>query len=240
MPDLLRSIRDLPKLVLLYLPRASSTSSPHKGRRDIFLQWPVNLRELHLNGAFNENNGPFLCSIPPSVSHLWIENCPRPMPSLVKDVLLAKGPQLEYLRVGLPERKYINSIIISYVTLACENLLHLSVNIEFLSAMWDEHRLGNEGSFDTIEVLDINCREEHDHIYLDECVTKISSLLFDGKLPKLRRLLIHRKLRWTDHSEYRTQQVAEMNDLMKALAREEGEGARVLESEAGVIIFGPR
>lgn len=241
MSDLLRSIKALEKLTRLHLPRASSYAVNKDGRSDLYRAWPPNLRELHLNGGFNWSNLNVLWTFPTSVSHLWIEHCPhRRDDLLIKRFFEFKGSQLTYLSISFPPKRTLNSAVVASIARSCESLLHLNINIEMLEDMWeDELSIVNEPSLPTVECLEIGCLEEHSDEFLIWTLIKMSGFLFSEKVPKLRRLLIHRKLKWTG-SEARARNVAEMNELLKALAREDGEVARVSENEAGVVLFGQR
>ena len=241
MSDLLRSIRGLDKLVLLYLPRAFAYVASKEQTTNQCTTWPANLREVHLNGGFKIDNQSSLKSLPPSVTDLWIENCPRPASDFMRLFFDAKGSQLESLHVTLLTRRYFHSMIIfDIIAQSCGNLRSLSVNIELFENSWGvDVALGTAFSFPCVERLDLKCLIEHDDEYLDRCLNFISGFLFSEKVPKLRKLLVDRKLRWTG-SEVRSRQTAEMNELLKALAREDGERAEIPEDQAGVVFFGQR
>lgn len=231
--DLLRSISKLDKLQVLHLPRAStSTMVDRAAFCDI---WPPNLKVLHANGGFNEQNEGRLNNLPSSVTHLWIENCPRPTRKLVQSFFTAKGAQFTFLRVGLRSRRVFLGNFASCIGSRCQNLLHLSINLETLSDAFEDAE-DPALKFATFEQLDIDCLEEHDDEELQWCLTQMSYLLFSEKMPRLRKLSIHRNLRWTA-SKAMSIQVDEINDLLKALAREDTAG-NIPEGSAGVFLHG--
>ena len=237
MSDLLRSVQGLDQLVLLYLPRASSYAASKERTAHPWRSWPPRLRELHLNGGFSKYNLPFLLKIPPTTSHLWLTNCPPPAKELVTLFFNEKGPQLETLHVALPRRRQTNVEIMFAISRQCTQVRNLSLDIELIGADWSSPwRPKTFYSFPCVERLEVGCLEGHESEYAEH-VNHMSAYLYSEKLPKLRKLLIHRDLRWTS-SKASSQQVAEMNDLLKAMAREDGEDARIPEHEAGVILFG--
>ena len=239
MSDLLRSMQSLDRLVLLYLPRASSYAASKQRGTNLCTTWPINLRELHFNGGFVENNNIFVHSLPPSVSALWFEHCPRLHLRFVMPFFDAKGAQLDYLRISLPARS-LNAEIMDCIARSCGFLLHLSINIEILDHHWQGlSSLGLGSTFPRVQCLEIDRLEEHDDDDLGAYLANLSDRLYNGDIefPSLRRLLVHRKLKWTN-SELRSKYVAEINDLLKALAQEDGEGAQICEDKAGVILFG--
>lgn len=237
MSDLLRSIQGLDQLVLLYLPRASSYAASKERTAHTCKTWPPHLRELHLNGGFSNYNLPFLLNIPPSTSELWLTNCPPPATELIKLFFDEKGPQLQTLHVALPASRHTNSDIMFAISHPCTQVRNLSVNIELIGDSWkSRYRPTTFYSFPNVERLEIGCLEGHDNEFTGY-VSDMCAYLYSEELPKLRKLLIHRYLRWTS-SEAGSLQVGEMNDLLKALAREDGEDAEIPEHEAGVILYG--
>ena len=240
MSDLLRSIQHLDRLVLLYLPRASSYATSKQRVTKLCAIWPTNLRELHLNGGFIESNYIFLQNLPPRLSALWFENCPRLSLEFVKPFFDAKGAQLDYLRIGLPAR-CLSSEIMPSVARNCTYLRHLSVNIEILDNCWDGIFFGRGLCFSSVERLDLDCLEDHNDDDLDKYLVGLSDCLHnpDTGLPSLRKLMIHRKLKWAE-KKLRLPALAEIDDLLKALAREDDEDAHISEDEAGLGFFGQR
>lgn len=240
MSDLLRSIQGLHGLVLLYLPRAYSYAASIQGVSNPCTVWPSGMRAIHINGGFNQANMRYLRSLPPSTSELWLEHCPRPAPELVKLFFTEKGSQLETLHVTIPTKRYVNSGIMFDISQGCGNVRNLCVNIELIGDRWGRRVVPETFYlFPSVERLEIGCLDDYDDVFLEGCLDNMSAYLFSERLPKLRNLLIHRRLRWMD-SEARADQVAEMNELLKALACEDGEGSKISEDEAGVVIFGGR
>lgn len=117
---------------------------------------------------------------------------------------------------------------------------NLSINIEVIGNTWGEHVVPDSFHlFPLIERLEIGCLEDHDDAFSDHCLENMSAYLFSEALPKLRILRIHWRLRWNS-SQAKLRQIDEMDNLLKALAREDGEGAEITEDMAGVLFFGNR
>ncbi len=129
----------------------------------------------------------------------------------------------------------MNSTIMSAISQGCCNVRNLYVNIELIGYKWGSH-LAPETfyPFPSVERLEIGRLEDYDDGFLDWCLENMSAYLFSEALPKLRILKCQWRLRWAD-GEVRSQQIAEMDDLLKALAREDGEGAAISEDQAGVL-----
>ncbi len=54
---------------------------------------------------------------------------------------------------------------------------------------------------------------------------------------RVRKVRAHRRLGWTATEEGR-EEVRELDELLKALAREDGANAEIEEADAGVVLFG--
>ncbi|KAM0798385.1 hypothetical protein BDR22DRAFT_384004 [Usnea florida] len=99
MIDLLRSTSLLPKLESLHLPR----SSAHDASKDpMTCTWPVALQELYISGGIHDEALVSLGSLPPSLSHLRIGNCPHLSIVSIGNLLQTKGLQLQHLEIIAP------------------------------------------------------------------------------------------------------------------------------------------
>ena len=235
--DLLRSSQKLEQLKVMKLPKA--WTPPYTGYETRYCKnWPPNAKEVHLNGAFYEINLTILCNLPDSATHLWIEQRYELHPaSLLSSFLQVKGSKLEFLRlVQRPTRNHTRALL-REVHKYCSSLQYLSVNIE-LFVFHDSN--STEGLLPTPKYS----RLDLDYFgvpgfgpSLSWMLTQVVDLLYGDKLPNLRKLGIARSLGWTD-SPYHTSQLSDLDDLLKALAREDGDAAQYSEEEAGVVNFG--
>lgn len=223
----------------MHLPRAFSNAAAGNHRSDPCTQWPPNLKVIHVNGGFNDHDIKYLTSLPPSTSEVWLEHCPVPTTESANHFFVNMGGQLETLHVTMPERKYRNWILMGLL-LDCHNLRNLSINIEVIGNNWGEQVVPESfHSFPFIERLEIGCLDDHDDEFSYHSLDNMSAYLFSEALPKLRILKIHWRLRWNSN-QTKLRRVDEMDNLLKALAREDGEGANISEDTAGVLFFGNR
>ena len=244
---LLRSIHSLDSMVTLHLPRSAShdVSKLHWG--DPSICWPRLLRELHLNGNFLHNNLMLLDAIPPSTTALYFDQSKFPVN--LNMFLQDKGSQLQFLRLGIRQETTEWDYLWDLAE-RCIHLQHLSMNLELMVSTWKlafedrafqrQKAVANNTFFPNLKVLEIDSLvvakgEWHSNHHLDE----LSDIIFDPIMmpPKLRKLLIHNNNNWL-LSGRRSRTIVEIHRFLKALAREDGEGAMVCEEEAGVDFSG--
>lgn len=149
-------------------------------------------------------------------------------------------PNLEYLKVEEPMAQFRDFHFGSDL-LSSTGIRHLCVPVDFLhSSFWidlDLIDLSDDGfdGYDTsnnLDTLELDFVRPPYH-FLD--FDRIFDSVADGPFGKLRRLNLHRTL------AQELGAVAELeflNDYLKALAREDGEGARYNEDQAGIRLFG--
>jgi hypothetical protein len=228
MSDLLRSIFYLSNLESLHLPR-SSTQDP--GKFILKYDWPPKLQELHISGGLHDPTTVYFSTLPPTVSYLAIGNCPHISMLSIGPLLLAKGSQLRYLEILAPiPRLQLGQKPLNNIMASVPNLHHLKISIDFIDTNFflnasSEHR--------SLKRLDLHCFDTDDTSQVD--ATNMYSFLEIYAFSKVRILGIHQKLGWTTENNAA---VVDLDELLKALAREDGPGAEISEDEAGVVMFG--
>ncbi len=245
---LLRSIQNLDRLVTLHLPRAASrATSIHQGSEPS-AKWPENLRELHFNGNFFEDNSRFLNTILPSTSVMYIEQSLCPSHQLLESFFEKKGSQLQFLRLGISQQQadqyHADLMFFQVLGYHCVHVQHLSMNLELIVENWQlVFPLYTKGElqppFSSVKVLEIDCLSNSDDWISNTNLQKLSDIIFDPSTmpPKLRKILLHKKLNWTA-PKLKSHILADIDSFFKALAREDGENAWISENEAGVAFLG--
>ena len=161
----------------------------------------------------------------------------------IRPLLILKGAQLQYLEIVAPipalelGHKPLNNVM-DFVP----NLRHLRISLDFLGPVFFTPSASNPDACSSLRRLDLDCFDplECGFISLEQVWQGFEwAEGKDGKFKTVRKLGISRKLRWT---EYKIGQVAvkDIDDLLKAMAREDGDGAEVGEDDAGVLMFGRR
>lgn len=237
MADLFHSIAALPNLRILHIPRASAQDLKP---RSIGIGWPSKLRKLYISGGLNGNSVLFqlmLSNAQPCLTHLSMEHCPHIDRSCIMTVLGVHGTHLRYLRIGAPMRLLHEGSLNEMVD-HLPNLVHLGISVDyidsnFLDAEITAARVGL-GALQELDLDTLDAFKPDDELMM--LPDAIWLAIADRKLPSLRKLRIHRKLGWMD-SLYSKDSVKDIDDLLKAFAREGGLGASVNETEAGVIFW---
>lgn len=240
--DLFRSIGFLVALETFYLPRASSRQSQQRLHGDV--NWPDGLREIRVSGGISDQYMMHMCGLPPSVTHLWMENCFSLTMYSIGPVLTHLAAQLQYLKIGGTMRSLGSDYRYGPLTPThlhnMSHLVYLSVSVDLLAFRFflslPEESLGG---LQALQTLEIGYPDSFAAAGFAVSASELFLAVTEGSLPKLRKLRVHRALGWTDSPEG-NEGVEELDDLLKALAREDGEGPQVPEAEAGVVIFGRR
>ena len=231
--ELSHTLQRLQSLRTLHFPRAGIQPS------DILYSClPIGLRECIVSGglkSYNIDEGPKLKRLPFNLTHLTIGNCDQLQPyDIVRIVGRLYMPKLEYLKLEKPMALAMG-MQIGCKLLATSNIRHLCAPIEFLSPdFWTGLSLGKFNascSLDTLE-LDFSLDRFYENfVNFDGIFDAVS----DGYLGNLRRLNLHRKLAPTLGNVFESDF---LNDYLKALAREDEDGAKYSEDQAGIWLFG--
>ena len=199
--------------------------------------WPVTLRELHISGGIHDEALVSLGSLPPSLSHLRIGNCAHLSSLSIGILLQTKGPQLQHLEIIAPIPALSRTLpsLSDYMEHA-PNLLYLKISADFLwySNIFKERV---DGDHCPLKQIDIDC---FDPAACDFDASDLWAVIAcESRFGRVRKVGIHRRLGWADTREGK-EQVKDLDDMLKALAREDGPNAEVKEDDAGVVLFGKR
>ena len=238
--ELSHTLQSLQSLETLRFPRAGSQT--HNVLLDCL---PEGLRECVVTGGVRSwshedtrrfSKGFYPRWHPYTLTRLIISNCDQLQLHDIECMVVKDWmPNLEYLKVEkqmtrIRGRQFGGSL------LGDTNIRHLWVPLDCLSLdFWTGDESGSFTScLDTLE-LDY----PRSHIRLPSGSRLDFDLIFDkvadGNLRNLRRLGLHRalaqKLGTVKESEF-------LNEYLKALAREDEEGAKYSEDQAGIWLFG--
>lgn len=237
MSDLLRSTSTLSKLESLHLPR----SSAHDSSRDVLIySWPSKLRELHISGGLHDESALGLSTLPRSLSYLSIGNCPHLSMLFISPLLKQIGSQLQYLEIVAPLPGLgLGHGLLTNITDLVPNLRHLKISLDFVGPLFFTAGESGQRECQFLTRLDLDCFEPAECV--DFSPERIADAIVDmeGNFSKLRRLGVHRKLGWMTTKNGK-KDMSEIDELLKALAREDGPDAEISEDEAGVVFFGTR
>lgn len=232
LPSLLHSTSHLPHLHTLHLPRSSA---PDPGKSILTHSWPPNLRTLHISGGLHDSTTVYFSTLPPTLSHLTIANCPHLSMLSIGPLLLAKGPQLQRLEILAPiPRLQVSHKPLNDIMKYLPHLSHLKISIDFIdSTLFFKPVADAAHRQPSLTRLDL-------HAFDTEAVSEINasnlySLLESYLFSQIRILGVHQKLGWVRKA---SRSVVDLDELLKALAREDGPGGKVSEADAGVVIFG--
>ena len=226
------------KMTMLTPRYLTARSSAHDASKDLITcTWPVTLRELRISGGIHDEALVSMGSLPPSLSRLSIGNCPHLSIVSIGNLLQAKGPQLQHLEILAPipalDR---NPKRLSDYMKHVPNLLYLKISLDFV---WHSRFPSEkeEGDLYPLKQIDIDCFDPAEcELYASDLWAVIAC---ESRFGMVRKVGIHRRLGWPDTREGK-EQVKDLDDLLKALAREDGPNADVREVDAGVVLFGRR
>ena len=151
-------------------------------------------------------------------------------------ILKDKGSQLRHLEVLAPipslaqDPKPLSSYM-EYVP----NLLYLRVSLDFISRSFLLSRHDN-GDHYPLRQLDLDCFDPADCDSFTACDIWVA-IAYENWFGGVRKVRVHRRLGWAATAEGK-EQMKDLDELLKALAREDGASAEMDEAEAGVVLFG--
>lgn len=228
MSDLLRSVSFLSKLEALHLPR-SSTQDP--GKDILKYDWPAKIRELHVSGGLHDETTVYFSTLPSTVSRLSIGNCPHLSMLSIGPLLLAKGPQLQYLEILAPmPRLQLDHKPLNNLMDLVPNLRHLKISVDLIEV---DFFLNASNRQPQLSRIDFHCGDPAAVPFMDAQYVYASLDLVP--FSKVRVIGIHHKLGWASTAQG---DIVDLDELLQAMAREDGPGAEISEDEAGVVIFG--
>lgn len=235
MADLFHSISTLHDLESFHFPRSSSND--HRTTA-LFNSWPPKLRKLQIAGGIRDESILYFSTIPYTLTHLVIGDCPNLSWAFVNPLLTALGPHLQYLRID-PNLPKLSWLSLNGIIEALPVLRHLNIAIGYIyEVFFREGLIFKLDNYHCLEFLQLSCHhsttsQDSQEITSDD----IWSAVVDGPLKNLRRIRVSRRLGWTQDEEGR-RAVKELSALLEALAREDrGESSSDEDVDAGVWVF---
>lgn len=201
-------------------------------------KWPATLRELHISGGVHDEALVSLSTLPPSLSSLHIGNCPHLSMVSIGTILQNKGSQLLHLEIVAPvpalarDHKPLSGYM-EYVP----NLLHLKISLDFVSRSFLLFENDKKDQY-PLRQLDLDCFDPADCDAFS-AYDLWAAIAYDNGFGRVRKVRVHRRLGWAATEEGK-EQVKDLDELLKALAREDGANAEIKEADAGILLFGKR
>ena len=155
----------------------------------------------------------------------------------IGNILKNKGSQLRHLEIvaPIPALSQGHKPLSSYM-IHLPNLLHLKISLDFISASFLLSERDSEDLY-PLRQLDLDCFDPAD-CDVFTAFDLWCAICDEGfGFGRVRRVRVHRRLGWTATKEGK-KQIKEVDELLKALAREDGASAVIDENEAGVVLFG--
>lgn len=156
----------------------------------------------------------------------------------IGSILRTKGSQLRHLEIFAPIPALANdhkplSGYMEYVP----NLLYLKISLDFINRSFLISE-ADDGVQHPLKQFDLDCFDpaDCDNFNPDDLWAAIA---YDSGFGRVRKVRIHRRLAWTA-TEEKNGKVKDVDELLKALAREDGVNADIKEVDAGVMLFGKR
>ena len=214
------------------------SSADNTSRDTLLCTWPAALRELHISGGIYDAALVSLTNLPPSLSRLSIGNCPHLSMVSISTILKCKGSQLHHLEIVAP----IPALAQDYKPLSAymehvPNLVYLKISLDFVSRSFLLSE-NDRGDRYPLRQLDLDCFDPGccDAFTAYDLWAAIAD---DYGFGRVRKVRVHRKLEWAA-TEEGNKQMKDLDELLKALAREDGANAEIKEADAGVVLFGKR
>ena len=232
MNDLLRSTSHLSKLESLHLPRSSVQEQSRKNPPDC--EWPSKLSRLYVSGLARFNTLPYFKSLPPSLSHLSLQNLPHMHEWCISAKIDSIRHNLHYLIVLAP----LQSLQIAlpkpgnYFLDLCPHLTYLKISVDLIDDTFFVCNLNNNPP--SLTRLDLHCFDPAESQNITPA--SVYNALGNDLFTKVRIVGAHRLLEWHTRTDYQ-QDMFDMDDLLKALAREDGPKGSISEKEAGSVFF---
>lgn len=153
-------------------------------------------------------------------------------------ILKLKGSQLHHLEIvaPIPALAQDHKPLSGYME-HVPNLVYLKISLDFVSRSF--LLLENDrGDRYPLRQLDLDC---FDPACCDAFTAYDlwAAIAYDYGFGRVRKVRVHRRLEWTA-TEEGEEQMKDLDELLKALAREDGANAEIKEADAGVVLFGKR
>lgn len=233
--QLLRSVSKLSRLEMLSIRCKIDYPSDH---RPLNVVWPPKLKALQMSAPINDNDLVIFETIPNSLISFTLYHCLKLSSGSIKKILVDLGHVLESFRF---EPRTPNGL--AFPELA--HWLEYAPRLRRLFIPASGYSVRTDYDF-PIEVR-FTAENPHplEHLEFDcTCLDRYGSELdyediwlaiAEGYLGRVRRLGFRHQ---TNVQPWRTnrRELQELHDLLRALAREDGENARIQEQDAGVYI----
>lgn len=154
----------------------------------------------------------------------------------VGNILRTKGSQLVHLEIvaPIPALSQDHKPLSGYLT-HVPNLLYLKISLDFISRSFLLSENDKE-EYHPLRQLDLDCFDPADCDAFNAQDLWVA-IAYDNGLGRVRKVRVHRRLGWAATEEGK-EQVKDLDELLKALAREDGANAEIEEADAGVVLFG--
>ncbi|KAL8692927.1 MAG: hypothetical protein Q9224_003861 [Gallowayella concinna] len=203
------------------------------------VQWPPKLKALQLSGPISDLDVGILSTLPRSTTSLTVHHCPRLSIKAFEKILVICGAALEIFQYGSGTKN----------VWMCSNLFHCLQHAPKLrrllmpatnDSIWtecfpDTPVRYNALNLHPLEHLTFDCTN-FDRYGIQVDYENIWSSIAEGYLGRVRRLgFCHQP----NVQPWRTDKRAlqDLDDLLRALAREDGASASIKEEDAGVYVY---
>ncbi|KAL8925863.1 MAG: hypothetical protein Q9172_002067 [Xanthocarpia lactea] len=233
--QLLRSVSKLSRLEKLSV-RCKLDYDSDRGPLNVV--WPAKLKSLHFSAPINDNELPIFKSFPKSLTSLTLHNCPRLSVMSFAKLMVDFGDVLESFQFGPRISHSLEYTYLAHWLEHAPKLRRLSMPANSSSI-----RTGHE----TLEQVRYSAQNPHPLEYLEfDCTTFDSQgqeidyediwlAIAEGYLGHVRRLCFRHQVNvqpWKTNKRV----LQDLDDLLRALAREDGENAKTKEEDAGVYV----
>lgn len=235
--DLSRSFRNLEQLDFLALPRAGKIELV-----DFIQIIPPNLRECHMNCTIDSTRDTSeIGSVPPpnyTLKRLTLQGHAARAHASVFDRIPEYLPNLEYLAIGrLPSEITAIALIFGYLIFSNSSLQHLRLPVHFLNdTFFDQPIPGRSQELPSLHTIELDCGHLPALFEVNSICDSIWDAVTQGPYPNLRRVGLHESLDRSGTTGL-SKDAEELSQLLKALAREDGDKAQITEDRAGVYTF---
>lgn len=199
--------------------------------------WPPALRTLQVSGTLTDAAlNKFQCP-PKSLNALTFFYCPRLSTGPVRIIAAKFADSLEALHLGRQANNIRCGPLIDWLR-CLPKLRRLHTTLDWQGSLSRivtslNDRLEGQSPY-PLEHLELDCKDVHGY-WIDDEYEDLYAAISEGYLGRLRRLEFWHRLTARPPKRCRNQ-VQELDDLLRALAREDGENANIKERIAGAYI----
>lgn len=153
-------------------------------------------------------------------------------------ILRNKGSQLHHLEIvaPIPALAQDHKPLSDYME-HVPNLVYLKISLDFVSRSFLLSGF-DKGDRYPLRQLDLDCFDPACRVAITAHDLWVA-IADDYGFGRVRKVRVHRRLDWAATKESK-RQMKDLDELLKALAREDGDNAEIKEADAGVVLFGHR